>query len=51
MATPKGRVLARLIKKSGATYTEVKLEAGEEYPPMYSHVLSLMKFSEWVMNL
>jgi hypothetical protein len=32
---PKGRVLARLVKKCGAVYQEVKLEAGGEWAPQH----------------
>jgi hypothetical protein len=32
---PKGRVLARLVKRSGAVYQEVKLETGGEWAPQH----------------
>ena len=31
----KGRALARLVKKCGAVYQEVKLEAGGEWAPQH----------------
>ena len=32
---PKGRVLARLVKRNGAVYQEVKLETGGEWAPQH----------------
>ena len=49
---PKGRVLARLVKKSGAVYQEVKLETGGNWHHiMYSGVCRFMKLSELVVTL
>ena len=41
---PKGRMLARLVKKSGAVYREVKLETGGEWAPQ--HVFRSVSFEE-----
>lgn len=41
---PKGRVLARLVKKSGAVYREVKLETRGEWAPQ--HVFRSVPFDE-----
>ncbi len=48
---PKGRVLARLVKKSGTVYQEVKLDTGGNvYHIMYSGVCLFMKLSKLVVT-
>ena len=41
-----GRVLARLVEKSVATYTEAKLETGGKWAPQ--HVFTCLMFDEIV---